>query len=92
METGQEFAILENQLFYNQQLADMGAAKILTTQKHTHTYHMWKIISGDDCTWVRFKAYFQEAYLDRKELEQMAGEAGNGSAKNLNMVKWKKLL
>ena len=59
----------------------MGVAKILVTQEYTHAYHMWKSIKDDDHTWVRFKAHFQKAYLDREELEQMARATGYGSTK-----------
>ena len=31
---------------------------------------MRKTIASNELTWVRFKAHFQEAYLDREELYQ----------------------
>ena len=61
----------------------MGVAKILATQEYTHAYFMWNIITADDLTWVRFKANFQEAYLDRKDIKQTAGGAGYVSAKSV---------
>ena len=36
---------------------------------------------------MRFKAHFQEAYLDKGDIEQMAGAAGYGSANNAKHVK-----
>ena len=32
---------------------------------------------------MQFKTHFQEAYLDREELEKTAGAAGCGSANNI---------
>ena len=72
METGKEFAIAGNSTFSDWQLEDMDVAKILATQKYTHTHRMWKRVAANDITWVRFKAHFQEAYMDREELEQTA--------------------
>ena len=61
IKTGQEFAITENLPFSDFQLADMGVTKILVTQEYTHAYFMWKSITADNCTWVRFNSQFQEA-------------------------------
>ena len=51
----------------------MGSAKNMATKEYTHAYRMWNIIGANDCTWVRFMAHFQEAYLNREELELKAG-------------------
>ena len=69
IETGQDFAVAGNLPFSGWQLADIGVAKILATQEYTHLYCMWKIIGADDHTWLKFKAYFQEACMDREEIE-----------------------
>ena len=61
MKTIQEFAIAGNSPFSNRQLEDMGVTKILTTQVYTHAYCIWKSITGNDLTWVRFTVHFQEA-------------------------------
>ena len=66
----------------------MGVAKILVAQEYTYEYCMWKSLTANDRTWVRFKAHFQEAYLDREELKQTAGAAGYGTA---NYVKYGKI-
>ena len=56
----------------------MGVTKIMATQEYTHAYRMWKNISADDCTWVRFKTHFQEEYMDREDLEKTSGTEGYG--------------
>ena len=61
----------------------MGVAKILSTQEYQHAYRMWKSIAADNIMWVRFKSHFQEACMDREDLEQTAREAGYGSANNV---------
>ena len=86
IETGQEFSIAGNSPFSDHQLADMGVAKILATQEYKHAYHMWKSIAADNCTWVRFKSHFQEACLDREELDQTSGAAGYGSSNNVKHI------
>ena len=48
----------------------MGVAKIMAMQEYTHAYRMWKRIATNDCTWVRFKAQFQEFYPDIEELKK----------------------
>ena len=83
IETGQELSIAGNSPFYDHQLADMGVATFLATQEYKHAYHMRKSIAADNCTWVRFKSHFQEACLEREELDQTAGAAGYGSSKNV---------
>ena len=64
IDTGQEFAVERNSQFSDWQLVDMGVAKIMALQEYTNSYRMWKSIADDDCTWLQFKAQFQEAYLD----------------------------
>ena len=44
---------------------------------------MWKIITANESTWLPLKEHFQEAYLDREELEKISGAAGYGSAHNV---------
>ena len=44
---------------------------------------MWKSIAAYNCTWVRFKSHFQEAYLDIEELKQTAGAAVYGITNNV---------
>ena len=61
----------------------MGVAKMMATQEYTHAYRMLKSIAADNRTWVQFKSHFQEAYLDREDIEPTAWAAGYGSAKNL---------
>ena len=58
----------------------MGVANILA---------MWKIIAATDFTWVRFKAYFQEVYLDMEELKQTAGAEEYGISNNVKHGKMK---
>ena len=40
IETGQESAVAGNSPFYDQQIVDMGVAKILLTQEYIHAYLM----------------------------------------------------
>ena len=87
MEMVQEFAIAGKSPFSNRQLADMGVAKNLATQEFTHAYRMWNIIEADDRTRVRFKSHLQEAYLNREELGQTAGDEGYGIYNNVKHVK-----
>ena len=67
----------------DRQLADMGVVKIHATQENNHAYLMWKIIAANERTWVRFKAHFQEAYLNREDIEQKTGATGYGSFNNV---------
>ena len=46
----------------------MGIAKIPATKEYIHVYHMWKMITDNERTWLPFKEHFQEAYLDSEEL------------------------
>ena len=62
----------------------MGVEKILAMQKYSHEYCMWKSIAVDNCTLVRFKSHFQEAYLEREDIEQTDGATGYGSDSNVN--------
>ena len=52
-------------------------------QEYTHAYCAWKSIAADNCTWVRFKSYFKEAYLEREEIEHTDGAEGYGRANNV---------
>ena len=61
----------------------MGTSQILATQEYRHVYRTWKLFSGNECTWVCFKAYFKEEYLDREELKHTEGAAGYGIADNV---------
>ena len=73
MQTGQEFTISGNYPFSDRHLAEMGVSKILAKQEYKYAYHMWKIISYNDHTWVRLKEHQQKVYLDREELDQTEG-------------------
>ena len=66
IETGQEFTIAVNFPFSDRHIDDMGITQILETTEYTHAYCMWKIFSMNKHTWVHFKSYFKEAYLDRE--------------------------
>ena len=83
METGQESAIVGNSPFPDWQMVEMGVTKIFAKQEYTHVYLMWKSVQTNQGIQVRFKEYFQKAYLDRDALKQIAGEAGYGSANNV---------
>ena len=62
--TGQWFSIAGNSPFSNIHLADLGIAQILATHKYTHAYCMCKGITANERTWMRFKAHYQEPYLN----------------------------
>ena len=61
----------------------MGVARIMETEECTHVYRMWKSIAEDNHTWVWLKSHFQEACIDREEIEQTSGAAGYGSANSV---------
>ena len=61
----------------------MGVTNILVTQEYKHAYCMWKSIAADNRIQARLKSHFQEAYLDKEELEKTARISGCGSPNNL---------